>query len=210
MQNRWLNSLRSFGLIKWGMMALAWCLMGYHFSSALGLDFAVGPSFSWEVRKDYGTTKRNNFIPEIVGNGYWDVSGNRSQPGPFFLRSALRLGYSGILQADQPKQIRFVETDYLGNVELAALYDFYVIPVVGFGAGLKYRTIRAKFGDKFVSDSGPSLNHDETLGFGYIMFGLGIPYFRSAMVIEPFVRYEITQSDKRSVLRFGLDFTFGD
>ena len=47
----------------------------------------------------------------------------------------------------------------------------------------------------------------EWLGGVFVQAGLGIPFGRGAVVVEPFVRHERVPRDDRLGLTYGLDFT---
>lgn len=165
------------------------------------LHVAAGTALSWLEVQDYGEERRSNFIPELVGYGYWPVLSER-----WFLRPGLRLGYAGLTQADAPQDLRFEERDVLWSAELGLLYDGVVIPSFTLGGGLLHRWIDVDAASSItVSES--QFSRTETLGWGYAQVGLGIPFAQGTVVLEPFFRAQLTAYDERSYIRYGAELT---
>jgi hypothetical protein len=165
-----------------------------------GWSGAIGAGVAFELRDDQGTELRSNAVPQLVGLAYHRLTDR------LYLRPGLRLGYSGLEQPTMPSSLSVTEHDLSAAGDLAILYDGVVVPALGIGATLRRRAIDLG-GDGRVDLSMAPASRTEWLGGVFVQAGLGIPFGRGAVVVEPYVRYELVPRDDRLRLTYGLDLT---
>src|SRR4051794_5123183 len=165
-----------------------------------GWSGAIGAGVAFELRDDQGTELRSNAVPQLVGFAYHRLTDR------LYLRPGVRLGYSGLTQPMMPRSISILEHDVAAGGDLAVLYDGVVVPALGIGATLRRREIDLG-GDGLVDRSAAPAARTEWLGGVFAQAGLGIPFGRGAVVVEPYVRYERVPRDDRLGLSYGLDLT---
>jgi hypothetical protein len=161
---------------------------------------AIGAGVAFELRDDQGTELRSNPVPQLVGLAYHRLTDR------LYLRPGLRLGYAGLTQPVMPTSLTVTEHDVAAGGELSVLYDGVVVPALGIGTTLRRRTIDLG-GDGRIDTSMAPASRTEWLGGVFAQAGLGIPFARGAMVVEPYVRYELVPRDDRLRLSYGLDLT---
>lgn len=162
---------------------------------------AVGASGSWQQRQDFGAGTRASFAPELVAYAYLGEVAPR-----VWLRPGARVGFVGLEQAEMPGAIRVREHDLTSALELAALYDGVVVPSLGVGAGLVTRWLSV---ETRAPIEGGERSDVELMPAFHAQLGLGLPFGRSGLALEPFVRFEHVLGDDRLGWRFGADFTLG-
>jgi hypothetical protein len=167
---------------------------------ARGPRFALGASFGFLRQEDLGGSIATRFIPSLVGLAYVSLAPR------LYLRPGARLGLSGLWQPAAATDARVEEHGLQGRAEVGLLYDAWVIPAIGVGAGLERRSIDFVAGGN-VQDSG-ALDRTEWLGSLYAQAGLGVPLFHGFTVVEPYVRIHHTFSDDRASSEVGFDITF--
>lgn len=165
-----------------------------------GWSGAIGAGVAFELRDDQGTELRSNAVPQLVGLAYHRLADR------LYLRPGVRLGYSGLTQPLMPSSISIREHDVAAGGDLAILYDGVVVPALGIGATLRRRAMDLG-GDGRIDLSAAPMSRTEWLGGVFVQAGLGIPFGRGAMVVEPYVRYERVPRDDRLGLTYGLDLT---
>jgi hypothetical protein len=162
--------------------------------------FAGGLSAVWSMREDYGARSFKRFEPEVVGFYYSQL------PSPkLWLRHAARLGYSAD-QPQMPQAVRIEETDYKIAVDEAILFSGVVTPSFAFGAGYIWRQIAAKRENPVTAVDG-RLNQKLGFMWYYLQAGLGIPALDGEYLLEPMVRWQHLQADRRTTLSFGFELT---
>lgn len=169
--------------------------------SAVWAEFhlATGLGGLWTIRKDYGEDPYFRFGGELPLYAYIPIA------KPLWLRSGLRLGYTDD-QPEMPSAVKIRERDFSYAFEAAAVWDWYLMPSLGFGYGVINRRIDLKTSHKLdVEDD--KISGSETLSFWQSQLGLGIPILEGLIVMEPFLRYWNIKSDNRSNWSFGFDLT---
>ncbi len=165
------------------------------------LSFAAGLSLGFLRVQELGDVHRFSFIPSLVGFAYVPVLPR------VYLRPGLRLGYSGLQQAQFSHGAGVEEHSLQGTAELGVQYDAWLVPALSVGGGAQRREIDF-MGRGIVVDS-DAIDRTEWLGLLYAQVGLGLPLWDGLLVIEPYARVQHTFSDARSLLQLGADITIG-
>lgn len=162
---------------------------------------AVGLSAGFARQNDYGTRKRNVFIPELVGFLYQRTGRDR-----LFVRPGARLGYVGLSPAEMPRALRLRERDFTVAAELGAVYDGPIVPAVSAGAGVRLRQLTLETVDPVRAES--ARTDWEWLPTAHAQAAAGVPIGTTGLVFEPYARYEVIAGDDRARWRLGVDITF--
>ena len=165
-------------------------------------SWGAGLNIGWLSRRDFGARTFRRFHPEIVGYRYGIL--------PFedwFWRAGARFGYSAH-QPEMPQAVRIIETDTSLSVEGSLIREWYLVLTGTLGLGSNFRKLAAKTEAPIeVVDS--RLNRSKRLNVTYLQFGAGLPINEGLFLIEPLVRYQVTQFDDRSKWLTGIEFTVG-
>jgi hypothetical protein len=163
-------------------------------------QMAVGGSLGLQMRKDYGEGVFKRTYPEIVTFGYLPT------PLPHtWLRPGLRFAYVAE-QPEMPKGLRLEERDFVSSAELGFLYDWYVIPSLAMGGGFARRSLQLKTSPPIEQKEG--ISSTENLPFMYGQLGLGVPFGKGFVVVEPFYRYSSYSRDSRISWQYGVELSF--
>jgi hypothetical protein len=165
-----------------------------------GISYALGVSLGVLQQRALGSSTHTAFIPSLLGLAYVPIAPR------VFLRPGLRLGYTGLNQADASYGARIEERGLQGSAELGICYDAWLVPALAVGTGLEYRSLDF-VGRGIVADS-DAIDRQEWLGLAFVQAGVGVPLFRGALVVEPYTRLQYTASDDRSLWQLGLDLSF--
>jgi hypothetical protein len=170
-------------------------------SSQAEPSFALGVSGSWERRREFGADTHVAFVPELLGFHYRALG-----TGRWYLRPGVRLGYQGLFGVEMPRALKIVERDLTASGEVGFLRDGPVVPALVVGAGLTHRWVSLQTSAP-LTVSEDAISRRQFLPRLYGQFGLGVPLFRGALVLEPHVRYERVFGDDRIDWRAGVDAT---
>jgi hypothetical protein len=170
-------------------------------SRASSFQLAVGGSFGFQNRNEYGTSSFTRVHPELVTYGYFG-----GFLGPVWLRPGLRIAYLAE-QPEMPQSARVEERDWTFAGELGAVFDWYVLPSLTMGGGVIRRRIELVTKGA-VSGGRDDISRTEVLSFLYGQLGVGIPLWKGFVVVEPFYRYSGVKGDARITSTYGLEFTF--
>ena len=166
------------------------------------IQFAAGIGLTVYLMDIYGETTYNQYTPEAVFYSYIPISDRAS----FWLRPGLRINYS-FLQPAMPQAFKIEECDFRYSIEASVLYDWYVVPSFGFGAGLDYRTTTLKVTQPIVVTN-DNISGTENIPFWYLQGSIGIPFLQGFVITEPYVRYSNVQNDARYGFGYGVEVTF--
>jgi hypothetical protein len=169
-------------------------------AAAPAISYALGVSLGFLQQRALGSSTHTAFIPSLLGLAYVPIAPR------VFLRPGLRLGYTGLNQADASYGARIEERGLQGSAELGISYDAWLVPAFAIGTGLDYRSINF-VGRGIVADSA-AIDREEWLGLAFAQAGVGVPLFHAALVAEPYARLQYTLSDDRSRWQLGLDLSF--
>jgi len=164
-------------------------------------QLATGASFGFQNRNEYGTGTFSRIYPEILAYGYLG-----GFAGPVWLRPGLRLAYVSE-QVEMPQSLRVEERDFSVAGELGVVYDWYVVPSLALGGGIISRKISLKTSGA-ISSGEDAVSTSETLRFLQAQVGVGIPFWKGFVVVEPYYRYASVEKDARIKSAYGLELTF--
>jgi hypothetical protein len=163
-------------------------------------QLATGLGLGLQERKEYGSSTFSRYHPEWVAYGYLG-----GPMGPLWLRTGFRV--AGLYeQPEMPQSARVEETDWSGAGELGVVWDSYLVPSLAVGGGLIRRKI--EFVSRFPVEGSHKLDRVEHLPFLYAQLGLGIPFFRGFVVVEPYYRKTWVKADARTGDTLGAEMTF--
>ncbi len=165
--------------------------------SATRTRFALGLSADFQDRSDFGSGSRFAFAPGVVGFMYMSSPWRK-----LLLRPGVRLGFTGLDQAEMPAGLQIDEYDVTIGSEIGLVYNGVVMPAVSFGVEGVVRTIRTQT-SSFVDS--PSDRDIEFLPGIYAQLGLALPIIHRQVIVEPFWRYEQVFDDPRINWRLGID-----
>lgn len=161
--------------------------------------FALGASLGLLRQRELGAETETLVVPSLLGLGYVPLASR------IYLRPGVRIGYIGLDQPEHSAGARIDERGVQGTVELGILYDAWLVPAFVLGGGTNVRSI------DFVASEGVAesdvIDRSEVLGVVFAQAGLGLPMFGGAVVVEPYLRLQITFSDDRALLQYGADLT---
>jgi len=166
-------------------------------------SLVLGGSLGWQYRRDFGNATRAALSPEILVGATMP-----SQWSRIYIRPAVRVGFTGLDQSEQPETIHIEERDIIGSLEVAAVYDGPVIPTLALGGGGMVRFVDLDVRTPLES-TGDDISRTQTLSRIYVQAGVGLPLRRGLVVLEPSLRYEVVFGDDRIAWRGGVDITIG-
>ncbi|MET0409999.1 MAG: hypothetical protein ABW217_01820 [Polyangiaceae bacterium] len=169
--------------------------------AAKPLQFALGASLGLLRQRELGAETETLVIPSLLGLAYVPLAPR------VYLRPGVRIGYVGLDQPEHSAGARIDERGVQGTVELGVLYDAWLVPAFALGAGSNVRWIDFVAGDNVMESI--AIDRTEVLGLVYAQAGIGLPLFGSAVVVEPYLRLQVTFADDRALFQYGADLTFG-
>jgi hypothetical protein len=163
---------------------------------------SLGASIGVAERSDVGNLTTRLHQAELVAQGYLKLPREA-----LFLRPGFRLGYEYTPYPDDPQSVRIDENTWNGTLELALLYEGFLIPSLTLQSSLLARRLKlATRGNINMEASG--LPPIEWMGANAVAFGLGLPIADGRLIVEPFYRIVWIRGDDRRNGQWGLEATW--